>query len=131
MVKHLTKATGRAAVLSALFLSMLAAPLAAAQGLQDPTRPPASMTSSQETSAAASAVEPVLQSVLVSPTRMVAIISGQTVKLGERFGDARVVKITETEVVLRNGQNIQVLKLFPNVEKKFTAGRPGSTADAK
>jgi len=56
--------------------------------------------------------------VLISPTRRVAVIDGQTVALGEKFGEARVVRIAEDEVVLRNGQDQQVLKLFPAIEKR-------------
>lgn len=61
---------------------------------------------------------PVLQSVLLSATRKAAIISGQTVMLGEKFGTARLVKLTPSEAVLRTGDSLQVLKLFPDVEKK-------------
>jgi MSHA biogenesis protein MshK len=110
---------------------MTAVPLAASQGLADPTRPPSTLIVSQEQNAAAPSKEPVLQSVLVSPTRMVAIISGQTVKLGEKYGEARVVKITENEVVLRNGQDVQTLKLFPNVEKRLASGRKNGKTDAR
>jgi MSHA biogenesis protein MshK len=91
-----------------------------AESLKDPTRPPAELTRAvaDSGSAAANAAAPVLQSVLISPGRTVAIISGQAVRLGERYGDARVVRITEREVTLRSGKDVQTLKLFPNIEKK-------------
>lgn len=92
----------------------------AADVLPDPTRPPDAFGG-----AAAVGMEqmaplplPVLQSVLLSATRKAAIISGQTVMLGEKFGMARLVKLAPSEAVLRTGDSLQVLKLFPDVEKK-------------
>lgn len=83
-------------------------------GMVDPTRPP--NTVDQEVSNAG----PVLQSILIGPARSEAIISGRTVKLGDQFGEARVMKITESEVVLKSGNEIQTLKLFPSIEKRLT-----------
>jgi MSHA biogenesis protein MshK len=58
---------------------------------------------------------PQLQSILVSPERRLAIIDGQTLRVGERFGDSVLVKINESEVVLNNGKVLQILRLFPLV----------------
>lgn len=110
----------RMAAKATLSLVFMAASCAFAEQLPDPTRPPAFIAVGSEQSAAAA---PVLQSVLISPTRVVAVISGQTVKVGDKFGEARVIKIAESEVVLRNGQDVQVLKLFPNVEKRLASSR--------
>jgi MSHA biogenesis protein MshK len=101
-----------------------------AENLRDPTRPSNSLLPAADAKAGDNAVTstsgaPVLQSVLVSPGRTVAIISGQTVKLGEQFGNARVIKITESEVVLRNGNDLQTLRLFPNLEKRLSYGETG------
>ncbi|RJG07982.1 MSHA biogenesis protein MshK [Noviherbaspirillum cavernae] len=87
--------------------------------MADPTRPPGALDS------AYGAVDagPVLQSVLIGPGRAEAIISGRTVRLGEQFGDARVIKITDAEVVLRNGSEVQTLKLFPSIEKLPASSR--------
>jgi len=93
---------------------LLASP-ASAQELSDPTRPPASLNPAAAGEAAATSA-PVLQSVKISPGKRSAIISGREVKLNGKFGHARVVRITETEVVLRNGKNVQKLKLFPDVD---------------
>lgn len=97
-------------------------PFAAAQALVDPTRPPAALVTGE--SAPASANAPVLQSVLMSPRRIEAIINGQTVKVGDKVGDARVVRIKENEVVLRTGKSTQVLKLYPAIEKRMSPGVP-------
>lgn len=85
-----------------------------AENLPDPTRPPFGM---QEITAIAPS-GPMLQSVLISPGRKAAIISGETVLLGGKYGSARLVKISEGEVVLNNGGSLQTLKLFPAVYKK-------------
>lgn len=88
-----------------------------AEGLVDPTRPPAEFLAPQPGGAEGKGGAPVLQSVIISPQRKAAVINGQTVSLGDSFGDARLVKITESEVVLRSGETVQTLKLFPAVEK--------------
>lgn len=88
-----------------------------AQTVNDPTRPPAGFDSGVA-DASVGAVGPTLQSVLISPTQKAAIIGGVTVRLGEKYGDAVLVKVAENEVVLRNGTVLQVLKLYPGVEKR-------------
>ncbi len=97
-------------------LLLTAAAAAAAQGLADPTRPPAALASPG--SAAAAAGGPVLQSVMLSPGRKVAMISGQMVALGGRYGSARLVRLTDSEAELRDGAEIIVLSLYPQVEKR-------------
>lgn len=94
---------------------------ASAQSLPDPTRPP---RLGQVAGSIEASTGPVLQSVLLSPGgRSIAIISGQTVRLGEQYGSARLVKITESEVVLRSGNELQTLKLFPNIGKRLLPNR--------
>lgn len=86
-----------------------------AETFQDPTRPPAAFYSPQSASIM-STTGPVLQSVLISPTRSVATINGLPYAVGEMLSDKTVVKITENEVVLRNGNEFQTLKLFPTID---------------
>jgi MSHA biogenesis protein MshK len=86
-----------------------------AQTINDPTRPPGAVSSADNEPEQARA--PVLQSVLITPTHRAAIINGQRVELGGRYGEARVLKITETEVVLRSVAGTEVLKMYPNVDK--------------
>ncbi len=72
------------------------------------------------------ATGPVLQSVLISRGRKVAVISGQAVQVGDSVGDARVARISEGEAVLiRDGQS-QTLKLFPGLEKRRTGSAQGA-----
>lgn len=88
-----------------------------AEVLPDPTRPPTALIPAGAL-ASGEAAGPVLQSVLVSRGRKIAIISGKEVKENDKFNGARVVRISDTEVVLRSGRQVQVLKLFPGVSKQ-------------
>jgi len=99
---------------------------ATAQALIDPTRPPAAMMTRDEMSTLPGSETALssarLQSVLISPRRRFAIISGVTVALHERFGDAVLVAINESEVTLRSGKTETTLKLYSDV-LKLTSSR--------
>jgi len=88
-----------------------------AQTMTDPTRPPPSVLP-----AAPGGEEqvgaPSLQSVMISRTERSAIIGGERVKLGGKYRDAQVVRITETEVVLRSANGTETLRLYPGIEMK-------------
>lgn len=102
------------------------APADAGETLADPTRPP-------DTGVLAGAplpAGPVLQSVLISPERSLAVIDGATVPLGGRHGTATVVRITETEVELREGQTIRRLRLFPGVVRRAAGDGPAHSGSA-
>lgn len=102
----------RRTALAAVVL-LLAHAGAQAQGLRDPTRPPAQLLSRGGDAAAASGA-PQLQSVLIGREpggRRVAVIDGETVRLGETFRGARLVRMTQGEVELARGRERQVLKL--------------------
>jgi MSHA biogenesis protein MshK len=94
--------------------------LAGAQSgeLVDPTRPP------QVAVELAGAAErrpagPQLQSVLISPTRRIAVISGSAVPLGGTYGDATVASISEATVVLKyRNRRQQTLHLVPEAQKR-------------
>ena len=103
-------------------LLLAAANLAGAQTLRDPTRPPAAWTAPQPgagdaAGATAGATAPRasrLQSVLIARQpggRHVAVIDGETLRLGDAFRGARVTRIEQNEVELRRGNVRQVLKL--------------------
>lgn len=110
--------------LTALMLGLYGAAVASAQGMTDPTRPPGGMAAAAGDEAAAGG--PVLQSVMLSPGRKVAMISGEIVVLGGRYGSARLVKLTESEAVLKNGPETTVLRLFPLVEKRVAGSAKSS-----
>ncbi|OGB23043.1 MAG: hypothetical protein A3I66_08475 [Burkholderiales bacterium RIFCSPLOWO2_02_FULL_57_36] len=116
---------------SVLLSTLMLAPMVSGQNLIDPTRPPASLRSAKDGAYLPATSGPVLQSVLVSPARKVAIISGQTVNLGGKFGDARVTKITESEVTLSGSNGVQTLKLFPGIEKNADSNRKYPQAESR
>ncbi len=64
--------------------------------------------------------------VMLSPGRKVAMISGEIVVLGGRYGSARLVRLTESEAVLKNGSETIVLRLFPLVEKRVAGSAKNS-----
>ena len=103
----------------------LLAPMAAwCQGLSDPTRPPAGLdTVAISGKSAGAGGGLVLQSVLIAPDIRSAIISGELVQIGEKIGGQRLVRVSETEVVLLEGGVRHTLKLFPGLEKRATSTR--------
>lgn len=102
-----------------LVTATLAAGAVSAQITSDPTRPPSGYAGVENSGVASGG--PVLQSVMITPTLKAAIIDGEMVKLGGKFGNAHLVKISESEVVLRNNEQIQVLKMYPGVAKRDSA----------
>ena len=103
----------------------LLASAADAQVLSDPTRPPDAPAQghSEVTVDGSSGADaaPVLQSVLQSGSRRYAMINGKSYKVGDKYGEARVASIAESEVMLRKGAERTVLKMYPDVEKKPSA----------
>jgi len=100
-----------------LLLAVTALLPARAQELPDPTRPPPEARQPQAgevVEAPKGPVLPQLQSVLIGVRgREVAVIDGQTVRKGEKFNDAVLVKVGKDSVVLRQHGKDQVLTLFP------------------
>ena len=105
---------------TACIAGLALAAASAAAAMTDPTRPPASLA---EAPGGALRAPPVLQSVIIGKGTHAAIIDGERVEIGGRFREARVVQITEEEVVLSEGATTQVLKMFPDVEKKTARAR--------
>lgn len=84
--------------------------------LPDPTRPPVAF--SEPVPAAGAVMGPVLQSVkLLKKGKSVAVIGGQQVRLGELYGESRLVKLTDREAVLKGPAGIEHLMLTPGIEK--------------
>lgn len=97
----------------------------------DPTQPPNAIPSGTEVAKGAPE-GPRLQSVLISPNRRIAVIGGQTVPLGGMYGTSKVVRISEGEVVLQDGQERQTLRLFTDVDKRASGstGKPAGNSGA-
>ncbi len=99
--------------------------IAAADSLPDPTRPAIDLsagTGGAVETAPAEAAPQGLQSIIISPQYRAAIINGETVRLGGRSGDSRLVEVREGSVVLQNAQGRRVLELFPRVNIKMNEG---------
>lgn len=101
-----------------LCLALLAPGVAFTQVVNDPTRPSGGYAAGEAEIAGDAVGGLVLQSVMISPARKAAIINGEIVMLGAKYGDAVLVKLTENEAVLKSGDETQVLKLYPGVEKR-------------
>lgn len=87
----------------------------------DPTQPPAAWLAPAESARPGEDGGGLrLQSVLLRPGgRPVAIIGGQTVVLGERLGEARLIRLNEREAVLQGADGVTHLYLTPDVEKQM------------
>jgi len=97
----------------ALTLAVLLALPAMADSLPDPTALP----STRAAEGGDDQPVGVLTAIKLSRKQKIAVIDGLEVAVGGRYQDARVVRIGESEVVLRRGKEITVLKLYPHVEK--------------
>ncbi|MCA1245834.1 hypothetical protein [Massilia sp. MS-15] len=115
----------------ALLLAALPGPAqAASQPLRDPTRPPpqAGQPAGGSDAAGATATRaPQLQSVLVGrgrDGRQVAVIDGQSVRVGDSVQGARVTRIDAGEVELVRGRERQVLRLHPSTRQEDVRRTP-------
>jgi MSHA biogenesis protein MshK len=99
--------------------------MAGAQDITDPTRPPQYVDTAIDPGTASG-----LQSVFISDTRKAALIGGQLVELGQKYGDATLVRVSENEVTLARGREKEVLHLFPGIEKKMAVAKTDSAASA-
>lgn len=103
-------------LLSLLLAGFVGAGPALAQ-LPDPTRPAAMMTP-EVVGGVAVPVESGVQTVILRRGgKSAAVINGQYVEVGGKLGDKRVVKITESEVVLTGEGGREVMKVTPAIEK--------------
>jgi MSHA biogenesis protein MshK len=108
-----------------LLALLLYCALAPAQALKDPTRPPPGIAAAAPVAGNGSGSGPQLQSVMLSPSRRSAIISGQLVHRGESYGDAVLAEVAEDHVVLRRGDSAQILRLYaPGVKRQAARAAP-------
>lgn len=89
----------------------------------DPTRPPARVQAGPE---GGGAQGPRLESVLIAPDRRIAVINGQQVVVGARIGGGEVVRISESEVVIRGAEGERTLKLVPDMRRPAEALKKGT-----
>jgi hypothetical protein len=104
-------------------------PLAHAEALPDPTRPPLEAGLAEGVAVVPSG--PVLQSVKIAPGRRMAVISGQLLAEGDKFGELKLIRIAEGDVVLSGPEGRQTLRLFPEVEKHMVLPPQGQPLKAQ
>jgi MSHA biogenesis protein MshK len=86
------------------------------QSLSDPTRPP-NISGAAGPQGDVEGPTTVLQTILISPGRKLAVINGSVVALGGKVGDATLAGISESAVVLKYSDRTEVLKLLGGIER--------------
>ena len=100
---------------------------AASEPLADPTRPPVMLGS--EFSSGGDLMPSRLTSVVLPRQgggRPSAVIGGQVVQLGGLVGEARLVRVTESEALLEGPDGVERLYLTPDIEKKMNVNKAAS-----
>jgi hypothetical protein len=83
----------------------------------DPMRPAAAVMA-PDVAGGAGSVESGVQTVILRPGgKSAAVINGQYVVVGDKLGDKRVLKISESEIVLKGESGREVIKVTPAIEK--------------
>jgi len=95
----------------AVAAALLASCAAHAAPFADPTQPPAPRDQGDATAAAG----PRLESILIAPDRRLAVVDGQQVTVGTRIAGGEVIRITDSEIVVRGAEGERALKMFPNL----------------
>jgi hypothetical protein len=84
----------------------------------DPTRPAGALTTPDAAGGVAGPIESGVQTVILRPGgKSAAVINGQYVEVGGKLGDKRVLKISESEIVLTGASGREVIKVTPSIEK--------------
>lgn len=115
-----------------LLYALLPPAIAAGPGTPrlDPTRPISASGSSRLGSAAEPGVEPLEMRpglVLVSPKRALALMNGQLLRPGERWGELRVARINQQGLWLRAADGSEILLRPSASDKRRTWPGPGPT----
>jgi hypothetical protein len=107
-------------------LLLLVMPLAQAADERDPTTlPPAlrsAIAAAQAASSAASSVEPTdtaIRQVVFAGGRAYVVVRGRRYAVGEQLDGARIVRITEQAVWLREAGQVRREPLYGGVEKRL------------
>ena len=91
----------------------------------DPFRPPREAQAPSPVAGASDA--PRLESVLIASDRRLAVINGQQYNEGASYRDGHVLRISESEVIIRRPGGDEALKLYPQDIKRAS----GSAAEGK
>jgi MSHA biogenesis protein MshK len=112
-----------AAVIAGMCSPACAEDVSTSSTLADPTRPPSVLSPTAGSPAGTPAVTTGgLQTVIMRKgAKPLAVINGVAVELGGSIGDAKLVKLSESEAVLQRPSGREVLRLTPAVEKSAVA----------
>ena len=100
-----------------------------AQSFTDPTRPPANLLNPEVASASGSTSlsGPRLQAVVTADGRKPrALINGEWVEQGGKYGAFRVHKVTTEWVILKGGDGQEIVRLTPEVKVRHAPVMPAS-----
>lgn len=93
-----------------------------AEALNDPMRPPVTLSKGNKTQKMVTGYE--LSSIFISSNRRAAIINGRNVTIGDRVNRARVLEIEATEVIISIAGKKRTLTLLPvSIKKPAEASR--------
>lgn len=107
--------------LFSVFLAGLVSTAGALAQVLDPTRPAGAVMPPDARGGVVAPAESGVQTVILRPGgKSTAVINGQSVQVGGKLGDKRVVKISESEVVLSGVAGREVIKVTPAIEKVMT-----------
>ncbi len=108
-------------------LLLCAALGAQAQGLRDPTVPPASVASAPVSVGAApgSALDLAPVAVIVRDGRPYLMVGTRLYAQGDMLGSARIERIGETELWLREGKVLRKRAVFNGIERRAAKGGEG------
>lgn len=109
----------------ALLSGLLSAVQSAAQSLRDPTVPPVAaglgLTPDSTTSGAAGPGGLGALTVITREGKPYLVVDTRLYAQGERWGDVRIERITETHVWLRKGRALNKLPRFTGIERRVAA----------
>jgi MSHA biogenesis protein MshK len=102
-------------VFKSVLVVLLLGLCAVAQAALDPTQPPAEVFTASASASAPAA--PVLQSIVRGGRQSLAVINGQTLKVGDELDGAKLRAIYAHSVVLERQGQQQVLRLVEPIMK--------------
>jgi hypothetical protein len=100
--------------------AMLANSFAMAQETRDPTRPPPGATAQAPEAAKADGSSSLLEgtAVVVRDGKLYLASGTRLYAVGQQIGPNKIERITETEVWLRNGNQVQKIQRFEGIQRR-------------
>lgn len=108
----------------ALLLVLLLSLGVHAQELRDPTLPPSEIGAGPGTKASAGALGGDGMAVIVRDGKPFLVVGTRLYAAGQNVGSARIERITETEVWLREGKELHKVPRFAGIQRSAVAATP-------